>query len=120
MQPEEEGELEHELQGMILHSAEGDDVAEIINAYVKNSGQELWLEVDEYGTGQKYIWTIDTGRVVGNAGTELISDHIRSTIDSLYTERLGSLRPRDIGRPYGGGEATGSVPPGPGDPELDL
>jgi hypothetical protein len=107
-------EIARDLTDAILRKPDGDEIAKIDSVELHGSGQTLLFEISDYGAGKKYRWTIDTQRVIDEAGSKPAARDVRWAVMNLYRRAEGD---RSV---LGGGSPLGSGPPGPGDPELDL
>ena len=106
-------EIARHLTDAILRKPDGGEIAKIDSVEIHGSGQTLFFKVNDYGAGKKYRWTIDTQRVIDEAGSTAAARDVRSAVMNLSTRDEGD-------RSVLGGSPLGSGPPGPGDPELDL
>jgi hypothetical protein len=106
--------IARDLTDAVLREPEGEEIAKIDAVEIKESGRTLLFKVDDFGAGAKYRWTVDTQRVIDEAGSRPAVGDIRSAVMNLYTRDEGD---RSV---LGGGSPLGSGSPGPGDPGLDL
>jgi hypothetical protein len=107
-------EIARDLTDAILREPDGEEIAKINSVDIEESGRTLLFEVDDYGAGEKYRWTVDAQRVIDEAGSLAAVDDVQSAVMNLYTRDEGD---RSV---LGGGSPLDSGSPGPGDPELDL
>ena len=108
-------DIARDLTDAVLREPDGDEFAKIDSVELDGSGQTLFFKVNDYGAGKKYSWTIETQRVIDEAGAKAATHDVRSAVMNLYRRDEGDRSVLGGGSPLGSGS-----PPGPGDPELDL
>jgi len=113
-------EIVRNVEGAILREPGGDKIAKIESAGVEESGRMLWFEVEDFGAGEKYGWTVDTQKVIGEVGYRSAAHEIQAVVRELYKRDEGDRSVLEKGISWHGQRLADSGSPGPGDPDLDL
>ena len=106
MDPED---IARDLTDAVLREPDGDEFAKIDSVEFDGSGQTLFFKVNDYGAGKKYSWTIETQRVIDEAGAKAATHDVRSAVMNLYRRDEGDRSVLGGGSHWAAGHHLGRV-----------